>query len=90
MMCRGKVGKIVMVFGRDRVVEGFGFVRFGLLCYGRRRDGWCRMIVECSGSGGFGRVMCWVRRDVASLVDDLFVVGGMGYTLGIVVRCMAC
>ena len=41
MIHRGKVGKIVGVFGRDRVVEGFSFVRFRLLGYGRRRGGWC-------------------------------------------------
>jgi hypothetical protein len=41
MMRRGKIGKIVGVFGRDKVVGGFGFVRFELLGYDRRRGGWC-------------------------------------------------
>ena len=41
MMRRGKVEMIAVVFGRHMVVEGFGFEMFGLLGYGRRRDGWC-------------------------------------------------
>ena len=40
-MRRGKVGKVVGVFGRDMVVGCFGFVMFELLGYGRRRGGWC-------------------------------------------------
>ena len=35
-------------------------------------------------------MMCWVRSDVGSLVDDLVIGGGTGYTLGIMVGCMAC
>jgi hypothetical protein len=76
MMRRGKVGKFVGVFGRDRVVGCFGFVMFGLLGYGRRRGGWC------FGYGDFGRVMVWVRSDVRSKVDGPFVGGGMGDVLG--------
>ena len=34
-------------------------------------------------------MMCWVRSDVGSLVDDQFVGGGMWYALGIGVGCMA-
>ena len=35
-------------------------------------------------------MMCWVQSDVGSRVDDQFIVGGMGYALGIGVGCMTC
>ena len=41
MMRRGNVEMIIVVFGSHIVVACFGFVMFGLLGYGRRRDSWC-------------------------------------------------
>lgn len=80
----GNEEMVVVVFDSHMFVTCFGVVMFE--CFGYSGKCWCHMFLGCFS---YGR-MCWRNIFVGCFDYNHVVIGGMGYALVFVVRCVTC